>query len=95
MVERGEFCLLVAGAPPPWKDEMSRSEYAKYGITYEYTGDSSDDQFEEYRAAFNAIMLQAINGKYGVGFLFGLTERVNKILREELGRRKSMPSQLD
>lgn len=87
LVGQLRYCLLVPGFPPEWVYEISHREYGKYGIAYEFTGDSSDAEYEKYRQAFNGVMVKAIEEKYGNGFLESQGRSVQESLNKEAKRR--------
>jgi hypothetical protein len=81
--ERARLCLanktpaLLEPGPPPGELTVRRiREYAKHGIELHITGDVHEEEFERYRNDFNRTTADALEKKFGPGYLNRLGKEI-------------------
>ena len=59
------LALLIPGGPPSMATEKLIDEYARHGIDYDVTGDTTTAEFEAFRERFNRLMEKEIVARHG------------------------------
>lgn len=76
MIKSDRLTIMGAGLSDPCKYLLRQKIYKKYGIRWTVVGDYVSEGFEEYRTAFNDVMIEHIISVRGENFFPSIDRKI-------------------